>query len=295
MTTAMRRLPFKIVDVFTTTPYKGNPVAVLLDATGLGTDDMARIANWINLSETTFVTPATTAGADYSVRIFTPAAELPFAGHPTIGTAHALMEAGIIQPRNATLVQQCAAGLIHLNLTEVDGHQWLSFGLPEPKFEPLDDEQLAQLQATVGTRWDRHSPPCLVDVGARWVVVQLPNAKAVLDTVPDLARMAQQDRKGHRTGVVIFGPQEPGAASCIEVRAFAPAHGVNEDPVCGSGNGCVAAYIRHTGQVGEFGSDFLSSQGQIVGRAGTLRLSISDAGIQVAGNAVTCAEGFLNL
>lgn len=112
----MARLPFKTVDVFTTVPFKGNPVAVVLDAAGLSTAQMQQIASWTNLSETTFVLPATDKGADYQVRIFTPGAELPFAGHPTIGTAHALLETGLVEAENGTLVQQCAAGSIRLTV-----------------------------------------------------------------------------------------------------------------------------------------------------------------------------------
>lgn len=292
----MTRLPFKTVDVFTTVPFKGNPVAVVLDANGLTTEQMQQIASWTNLSETTFVVPATTDGADYRVRIFTPGAELPFAGHPTIGTAHALLEAGVIEARNGALVQQCGFGLIQLKVEQAgDGARWISFDLPEPKLSALDDVQIQELQAILGTSLEKNAPPCLVDVGARWVVAQLPSAQAVFDTVPDLQRMRLQDSTGKHTGVVIFGKHAPETEAKIEVRAFAPAHGVNEDPVCGSGNGSVAAYIRHTGQVDEFGSDFLATQGAAVGRAGKLRLSIADDAIRVGGNAITCVDGALSL
>jgi len=292
----MTRVLFKTVDVFTTVPFKGNPVAVVLDANGLTTEQMQQIASWTNLSETTFIVPATTTEADYRVRIFTPAAELPFAGHPTIGTAHALLEAGMIAAKNGALIQQCDAGLIRLTVEHAsDGARWISFDLPEPRFGVLDDAQLKELQAILGTPLERSAPPCLVDVGARWVVAQLPTAQAVLDATPDLQRMKLQDSKGKHTGVVIFGKHDPESEAMIEVRAFAPAHGVNEDPVCGSGNGSVAAYIRHTGQTVVFGHDFLATQGAVVGRAGKLRLSISDDAIQVGGNAITCIDGTLSL
>ncbi len=127
----MACLPIKTVDVFTTVPFKGNPVAVVLDATSLSAGQMQQIARWTNLSETTFVLPPTEPGADYQVRIFTPGAELPFAGHPTIGTAHALLEAGAVQANDGVLVQQCAAGLITLTVEgEGQGAPWISFELP---------------------------------------------------------------------------------------------------------------------------------------------------------------------
>ena len=288
----MARHPFKTVDVFTATPFKGNPLAVVFDADDLSTAQMQQIANWTNLSETTFVLRPTRAGADYRVRIFTPGAELPFAGHPTIGTAHALLETGAIAPRDGRLVQECAAGLVRLDVSHaIEGARWLSFELPPHTVAPLDDAAAAEVVRILGMR--PIAPPCLVDAGARWVVAQLPDADAVLAATPDLARMKAHDSASGNTGVLVFGPHAAGAAARIEVRAFAPAHGVDEDPVCGSGNGAVAAYLRHTGQVGAFGSDFLSSQGAALGRAGILRLTIAADAVKVGGNAVTCVDGHL--
>jgi PhzF family phenazine biosynthesis protein len=290
----MARHPFKTVDVFTATPFQGNPLAVVFDADDLSTAQMQRIANWTNLSETTFVLRPTQAGADYRVRIFTPGAELPFAGHPTIGTAHALLEAGRIAPRDGVLLQESAAGLVRLDVTHADdGARWIAFELPAPTITPLDAAQAEELARILGTPLADSAPPCLVDAGTRWVVAQLPNAGAVLAATPDLARMKAHDAATGNTGVLVFGPHADGNAARIEVRAFAPAHGVDEDPVCGSGNGSVAAYLRHTGQADTFGRDFLSSQGAAVGRAGILRLTIADDAIRVGGNAVTCVEGFL--
>ena len=289
----MMRIPFKQVDVFTAVPFKGNPVAVILDGKGLTDAQMQRIANWTNLSETTFVVPATDPLADYRVRIFTPGSELPFAGHPTIGTAHALLEAGMIHAKEGALVQQCGAGLVRLKVERADdGTQWIAFDLPEPSFTALDEGQTQELEAILGTPLDHAAAPCLVDVGARWVVAQLPDARMVLAARPDLQRMKVQDEKGKYTGVVIFGLHDRDARARIEVRAFAPAHGVAEDPVCG--NGAVAAYIRRTGQTGTFGTGFLAIQGAALGRAGVLRLTIADDVIRVGGNAVTVIDGTLS-
>lgn len=290
----MKTVPLKTVDVFTSVPFRGNPVAVVLDAAGLSSRQMRQIANWTNLSETTFILPATAPGADYQVRIFTPGGELPFAGHPTIGTAHALLEAGMVAPRGGVLLQQCATGLVRLTIEETPRQaRWISFDLPPSTCTALEAEAAEELRAILGTPLAAGAEPCLVDVGARWVIAQLPSAEAVLACTPDLARMKVQDIKGRHTGVVIFGPHAPGAAAQVEVRAFAPAHGIGEDPVCGSGNGSMAAYLRHTGQAAAIGSGFLAAQGACVGRAGTLRLAIGEDLIRVGGNAVTCIDGSL--
>jgi PhzF family phenazine biosynthesis protein len=292
----MKTVPFKTVDVFTSTPFKGNPVAVVLDAAGLSAAQMQQIASWTNLSETTFVLPVTEPGADYHLRIFTPGGELPFAGHPTIGTAHALLEAGMIAARGGALVQQCQAGLVRLTVENAPGgERWIAFDLPAPACSPLGDTQAAELKAILGTALAPGARPCLVDVGARWVIAQLPSADAVLECAPDFARMKEQDIRGSHTGVVIFGPHPAGAPAQIEVRAFAPAHGINEDPVCGSGNGSLAAYLRHTGQSEAYGREFIAAQGARVGRAGTLRLSIGDDVIRVGGLAMTCVDGSIRL
>jgi len=289
-------IPFKQVDVFTSVPYKGNPVAVVLQADELTTEQMQQIANWTNLSETTFVVPSTTPEADYHVRIFTPGVELPFAGHPTIGTAHALLEAGLVEVKGGVLVQECGQGLVRLSVDYAPGgERWISFDLPEPTIEPLSSTRVADLEVALGVEVVRHFNPCLIDVGARWIVAQLPSAEAVLATRPDFARVKFLDPADKTTGVVIFGEYPEGAHARIEVRAFAPAVGVIEDPVCGSGNGCVAAFIRHTGKTEHFGRAFLSSEGAILGRAGILCLSVAEDRIQVGGAAITCIDGELTI
>ena len=292
----MPALAFKQVDVFTRKPFMGNPVAVVLEGGALSTEQMQQIANWTNLSETTFVVPATDSQADYHVRIFTPNAELPFAGHPTIGTAHALLEAGVVKAKDGALVQQCRVGLIRLKVEAgQDGARSISFSLPKPGITQLEAAQVDELEALLGLRVNRRHAPCLVDVGARWVIAQLDSAQAVLDARPDFVRMKEQDRKGRHTGVVIFGPHGDGREARIEIRAFAPAHGINEDPVCGSGSGSVGAFIRHTGQAGRFGGAFQASQGAAVGRDGQIRLVIDEGAVEVGGYSVTCVEGTLNV
>lgn len=291
----MINLPFKQVDVFTATRFRGNPVAVVLRADNLDTAQMQQIAHWTNLSETTFVVPVTQPGADYHVRIFSTVSELPFAGHPTIGTAHALLEAGAVSARDGVLVQQCRVGLVRLAVTQEHAQRWIALELPAATLSPLDEAQVGELEAILGQPVQRQFTPCVVDVGPRWIVAQLADAAAVLAAQPDLTRMHANDVSQHTTGVTIFGAYPAGAAAGIEVRSFAPAHGANEDPVCGSGNGCVAAFIRHTGQTEQFGSELLSSQGAALGRAGSVRLSISAERICVGGMAVTCIDGQLSV
>jgi len=287
---------FKQVDVFTNTRFKGNPVAVVLQGASLTTEQMQQIANWTNLSETTFVLPPRTPDADYRVRIFTPKAELSFAGHPTIGTAHALLEAGHITPKVGVILQECDAGLIKLLVSNAaDGMQSISFELPRPKFSELKGDEILELEAMLGTALSGESIPHLVDTGPRWVVAQLPTAKAVLDATPDLQRLRAHDDRTGNTGVVIFGPHDAGNPIGIELRAFAPAQGIAEDPVCGSGNGSVGAFIVRSNQTGRFGMKFLSSQGAVVGRCGLIQLDLSQESVQVGGNAVTCIDGTISL
>ncbi|MBU9480908.1 PhzF family phenazine biosynthesis protein [Burkholderia multivorans] len=292
----MSAIPFKQVDVFTSERFKGNPVAVVLRADDLTTEQMQQIASWTNLSETTFVVPKTSAEADYRVRIFTPGSELPFAGHPTIGTAYALLEAGFVKENDGTLIQECGAGLVRLEVVrESAGVESISFDLPEPTIAPLDEGQVNELESILGTQVSRQHSPALVDVGARWIIAQLPSAAAVLAVRPDFPRMREQDLKAKATGVVVFGEYDSGDPARIEVRAFAPACGVSEDPVCGSGNGAVAAFIRHSGQTDYFGASYTAAQGSIVGRAGMIRLVLSDDRIQVGGAAVTCIDGLVSV
>ncbi|MDB6370985.1 PhzF family phenazine biosynthesis protein [Photorhabdus bodei] len=292
----MSLVPFKQVDVFTHRPFKGNPVAVVMDAKGLTPIQMQAIANWTNLSETTFVLPVENPLADYRVRIFTPGSELPFAGHPTIGTAHALLEAGLIQAREGRIVQECGAGLITLNITEMEsGQQSITFELPEPAITLLSAEQIDRLESILSCPLDRALTPALIDVGARWIVAHTTGAEAVLAAEPDYAKLCEHDTQINVTGVCLYGAYCEGAEADIEVRSFAPSCGVNEDPVCGSGNGSVAAFMRHH-KVAMIDDKIVhSSQGKKLGRQGSVWLSHSDGKIFVGGGAVTCINGTITI
>ncbi|MBM3367308.1 MAG: PhzF family phenazine biosynthesis protein [Betaproteobacteria bacterium] len=284
----MRTLRFKQVDVFTTVSFRGNPVAVVLQADGLSGEDMQRIAGWTNLSETTFVLEPTVAGADYRLRIFTPRDELPFAGHPTIGSAHAVLEAGLVTPRDGRFRQECGAGV--LELTETRGV--IEVKAPRANVAPLDAARIPELERTL--RGKVHTPPRIVSVGPVWLIADLGTAAAVDALVPDMAAIGAFADSIRATGLTVFGATgQPGAA--IHVRSFAPSHGVPEDPVCGSGNISVAAFLRESGQATRFGAAYRSRQGMQMGRDGSVSIRIGDDGIHLGGQAVTCVEGALRV
>lgn len=287
---------YKVVDVFTHRPLLGNPVAVVLDAQGLSSDEMQAIARWTNLSETTFVLPPETAEADYRLRIFTPGSELPFAGHPTLGSAHALLEAGRIAPRpDGRVIQQCGAGLIALTVQGASDDRQLAFDLPRAKIETLHETDTAELERVLGCKVSRQSTPAVVNVGPVWVVAQITSAAAVLELQPDLASLASFERRLGVTGVTVFGAHERGDAA-IEVRTFAPSCGVNEDPVCGSGNGSVAAFQFQRGLLPADGGCYLATQGRCVGRDGRIEVNVDAKGnVRVGGACVTCVDGSLTL
>lgn len=283
---------YKVVDVFTSVPFRGNPVAVILDGEGLDTPQMQAIAGWTNLSETTFVLPPSSREADYSLRIFTPRNELPFAGHPTLGSAHAILEAGRATPRdNGRLVQECKTGLVALSVSDTPGDRRLSFELPAARIDGLCSSDLNELQAILGCR--PQVEPGIVNVGPAWIIAQLDDADAVIGLRPDLARLAQLERRLGVTGVTVFGAHRHGEAA-IEVRTFAPSSGVDEDPVCGSGNGSVAAFLWARGLLPPAGKDYLATQGRCVGRNGRIAVNVDAAGgIRIGGACVTCVDGSL--
>lgn len=283
----MRQVRFRQVDVFTTRPFMGNPVAVVLDADGLDAAAMARIARWTNLSETTFVLPSSVA--DYRLRIFTPEVELPFAGHPTIGSAHAVIEAGVATPRAGALTQECAAGLVPLTVA-ADG----AITARVPRAQVTGDEvDRAALSVALGAVIDAAHAPRVVDVGPRWIVVALEAGDVVTRLRPDLDAVANVSRGADAVGVTAFAVQASGAER-LRVRSFAPAIGAPEDPVCGSGNAAVAAYLVSTGLVAQTGRAYVASQGREVGRDGRVRVTIDAPGeVRIGGHAVTVVDGTL--
>jgi PhzF family phenazine biosynthesis protein len=274
-----RSRAFAQVDVFSAVPYGGNPVAVILDADGLGDEDMARIARWTNLSETTFVLPPTTPEADYRLRIFTPGGELPFAGHPTLGSAHAWREHGG-QPRSpGRIVQECDAGLV--TLKHDDGA--LAFQAPPTlRSGDLDPADLERATAALGLRPDQVIAHQWVDNGPGWAVVVLPDAQAVLELEPDLSLIPDL-----KLGVI--GAYPAGSPSAFEIRAFVPDIGVSEDPVTGSLNASVAQWMLRTGAVS---GRYRVSQGTVLGRTGEVAITCAEDGeVWVGGATTTCFAG----
>jgi len=266
-----------LVDVFTTEPYRGNPVAVVLDGTGMSSADMQRFAHWMNLSETTFVLPPSDAGADYRVRIFTPVAELPFAGHPTLGTCHAWLAAGGAPRQAGTVVQECGAGLVTLRETE----NGLAFAAPPLlKDGPVDEGLLGQIASAL--RIDRASivDASWADNGPGWVAVLLASAEAVLAVRPGVTDL----------DLGLVGPYPPGSPQAFEVRAFFPKDGATtEDPVTGSLNAALAPWLLRTGRAQ---APYVVSQGTALRRAGRVHISRdADGTIWVAGGTVTCIRG----
>ncbi|HEY2836092.1 MAG TPA: PhzF family phenazine biosynthesis protein [Rhizomicrobium sp.] len=284
---------YKVVDAFSAQPFLGNPVAVVLDAEGLDTSGMQAIARWTNLSETTFLLPAQDPAADYRLRIFTPRSELPFAGHPTLGSAHAIIEAGRFKPKDGVLVQECGMGLIKIEVSGSGADRIITLGLPPGKMTALSDEGIAELEAILGAPVARDHAPAMVDVGPVWIVAQMADAQAVLGLNPDFARCAAFERKLRATGITVFGKYRHGDTA-IEVRSFAPSCGVEEDPVCGSGNGSVALFQASRGLIPAAATAYVAGQGQRVGRDGRIKISIDDAGqVKVGGACVTCVDGML--
>jgi PhzF family phenazine biosynthesis protein len=273
---------FQQVDVFTTTPYLGNPVAVVLDAAGLSDEEMARFARWTNLSETTFVLPSDAGGADYRVRIFTPTLELPFAGHPTLGTCHAWLKAGGTPARDEVIVQECGAGLVPLRRSS-DG---LAFAAPPlVRSGPVDEPLVCHLADVLGIGRGDIVDAEWADNGPGWVAVLLGSADAVLALRPGVTDL----------DLGVAGPYPPGSPQAFEVRAFSPklGGGTDEDPVTGSLNASLAGWLLRTGRAT---APYVASQGTVLGRQGRVHVSRDDDGtIWVGGGTVTCVAGQVDL
>jgi PhzF family phenazine biosynthesis protein len=269
------------VDVFTSAPCLGNPLAVVLDGQELSEEEMRRFARWTNLSETTFVLPPTSEAADYRVRIFTPAGELPFAGHPTLGTCHAWLSAGGAPKRGDVVVQECPAGLIPVCRTE----EGLAFAAPPlVRTGPVEDGHLRRIAPALGIGPYQVVDSQWVDNGPGWVAVLLESAEAVLALKPGTVE--------EKVGVVGFYPAE--APHALEVRAFFPANGVTvEDPVTGSLNASLAQWLLGSGRVE---APYVASQGTALGRAGRVHVSRDpDGTVWVGGGVVTLVTGSVEL
>lgn len=281
----MQTRPYQQVDVFTTTPYRGNPLGVVMDGAGLSTEAMQQFTHWTNLSECTFLLPPTDAGraqgADYRARIFCPGRELPFAGHPTLGTCHAWLRAGGA-PQGKHVVQECGAGLVHIR--SADGR--LAFAAPPLiKSGPLEEVDVALIARGLGVAREDIVGHSWCDNGPNWRGVMLKSAEQVLALRPDGETLAGLDigvvgaRKGPDTGTTDF-----------EVRAFFPGNnGLCEDPVTGSLNAALAQWLIGAGLAPE---RYVAAQGTALQREGRVHIERDALGdIWVGGASVTCIDG----
>lgn len=274
--------PFHQVDVFTDTPLLGNPLAVVHQAGGLADDTLAAFARWTNLSETTFLLPPTHPDADYRVRIFTPGGELPFAGHPTLGSCHAWLAQGGEPRRPDIIVQECGAGLVPIRR---DGHR-LAFAAPElRRTGPVDASLLERIAQGLGVPVSAIRAHQWVDNGPGWVAVLLESAEQVLQLRPDMTMLADL-----KLGVA--GPWPEGGEARFEVRAFVGPLGITEDPVTGSLNAGLAQWLMGAGLAPP---SYVAAQGTCLQRRGRVHVQQQGDTIWVGGNVATCIEGTVSL
>jgi PhzF family phenazine biosynthesis protein len=303
--TSMTSRPFKQVDVFTSTPYFGNPLAVVLDGSGIDDAAMQRFAAWTHLSETTFVLPPTEPTADYRVRIFTPGGELPFAGHPTLGSCHAWLQAGGKPKASGHIVQQSAVGLVPIRR---EGER-LAFAAPPVRRIAPSPTLLAKVAAALGLKAQQIIAAQLLDNGPAWLGLLLADADTVLTLKPDHRALREL---GQKVGVAGLPPADASpvliarsnrearafartqeAPADIEVRAFAAPVGIEEDPVTGSFNASLAQWLIADGYLPE---RYVAAQGQTLGRAGRVHvMRDADGQVWVGGDSVTCVDGSVML
>lgn len=308
----MTSRPYQQIDVFTATPYFGNPLAVVLDGTGLDDAAMQRFAHWTNLSETTFILPPTeagrAAGADYRVRIFTPGAELPFAGHPTLGSCHAWLEAGGTPQSGDAIVQECGVGLVGLRRHG----KLLAFAAPPLQRSTPSPALLAQVADALGLQAPQILAAQLLDNGPVWLGLLLDSPDTVLALEPDHLTLktlgvkvgvASVNRSQDAIQLISRASREARAFAGhdaqtlaepdLEVRAFAAPVGVNEDPVTGSLNASLAQWLMADGHLP---ARYLAGQGVCLGRAGRVHLERDTTGqVWVGGESVTCLSGAVTL
>ncbi len=277
-----RRFRFTQVDVFTDRALLGNPLAVVHDADGLSDAQMAAFARWTNLSETTFLLPPTDLAADYRLRIFTPGGELPFAGHPTLGSCHAWLGAGGEPKVRRQVVQQCAVGLVRIRL---QGEQ-AAFAAPPLRREPVDAATLAAVLSALGLSAERVRATQWLDNGPRWLGLMVDDAATVLALEPDHAALKQLPKVG------VIGPRVAGGDSQFEVRAFAASIGITEDPVTGSLNAGLAQWLIAEGLAP---AAYVAAQGMRLARAGRVSIEKEGDTVWVGGRSMSCIRGELTL
>jgi PhzF family phenazine biosynthesis protein len=276
-----RRRDFSQVDVFTATALLGNPLAVVHDGRGLDDERMADFARWTNLSETTFLLPPTNPEADYRVRIFTPGGELPFAGHPTLGSCHVWLAAGGEPKRADTVVQECGIGLVRIRRSER-----LAFAAPPTIVEWVDAGLLQRVCAALGLDPARVRDAAFLTNGPRQLTLLLDDAATVLALKPDHSALKSLSKVG------VVGPHPEGSACRFEVRFFAAPIGINEDPVTGSLNANIAHWLIDTGRAPAI---YLAAQGTAMGRAGRVHVRRDAEATWIGGDVAVCIDGAVML
>ncbi|MCX2893975.1 PhzF family phenazine biosynthesis protein [Stenotrophomonas lactitubi] len=280
------------LDVFAHHPGTGNPLGVVFDADGLSTERMQALAAWLNLSETVFFLRPTAAGADYHVRIFTPASELPFAGHPSVGAAWAAVTCGLVQPRDGTLVQQCAAGLLPVQVTGPASAPTIRLASPAARLLPTASGAVPEaLRAVIAVGQGAE----LWENGPRWWLLPLRDADAVRTLVPDMAALRDWSMATDALGAAVFA-LEPGADHDLVVRAFCPADAPNvpEDPVTGSVNALIGAWLRQRNALPGKNGSYVASQGREVGRDGRVQVTVDAQGtVWIGGQVQPVIDGHI--
>lgn len=301
----MKSVTIKQVDAFTTVPFCGNPAGVVSAAAGLSAPEMQKIANEMNLSETTFVLPPTDPKADFWVRYFTPRSELAVAGHPTIATTHVLIEEGKIalDKKQRQIWLETGVGVLPVDIEVYgDGRYTISMSLAVPKFGTVaaGPEELAAMLGTDSGAIDGRYPAQKVSTGIYWLIVPLTTLQAVRNLRPDLGAITALSQREKIVGITVFTTETENPDCDVHVRTFAPIEGVVEDPVCGTGNSCVGAYIAEN-SVLPWNRELriASEQGLEIGRPG--RVSVKVEGkpgaitrVQISGEAVTVLTGQIN-
>lgn len=277
------------LDVFARAAGRGNPLGVVLDAAGLDGAAMQALAAWLDLSETTFVLPPTQPGADYRVRIFTPRQELPFAGHPSVGTAHAVLERGLARPRDGRIVQECGAGLLPVRVELLASGRLLHVRAPRAVERAGDARDAVASLRTAGFGSLR---PALIDNGPRWWCIELADEATVRALRPALDAMAEATRASGAVGVAVYA-RCAGQPYALVVRAFVPADGIAEDPVTGSANAAIAAWLQVNDRLPS--RSYIASQGREVGRDGIVHCAVdADGEAWIGGETQTVIEGRLD-
>ncbi|WP_237762589.1 PhzF family phenazine biosynthesis protein [Arthrobacter sp. ERGS1:01] len=279
---AMKTRRYSEVDVFSREAYRGNALAVVHDADDLSTEEMQRFANWTNLSETTFLLTPSSPQAGYRVRIFSAKEELPFAGHPTLGSAKAWLNAGGSVRPGGMVVQECAAGLIPVRVSD----DQLAFEAPPlTRYGPVEESIVERISLTLGISRDQIVDASWLVNGPQWIGVRLSSAREVLDLRPDPGKAGDLE-------IGVVGPHEPSGETQFEVRAFVGGDPVWEDPVTGSLNAGLARWMIDTASASP---PYTAAQGTVLGRQGRVHVSVHDEKIWVGGHVTNCIEGTVRL